>query len=89
MNNKALELSAETTMTSLEIAELTGKRHDRVLRDIEAMLSKLEIGRSRFEDFYVSKQNKRLPMYTLGHQLTVVLVTGYSVKMNQAIIDRW
>ena len=89
MNNKALELSTVKSMTSLEIAELTGKRHDHVLRDIEAMLSELEIGQPKFGGSYLSEQNKRLPMYTLDSQLTLVLVTGYSVKMRQAIIDRW
>ena len=29
------------TMTSLEIAELTGKRHDNVMRDIRSMLVEL------------------------------------------------
>ena len=33
--------NAPLTMTSREVAELTGKRHDHVLRDIEVMLSEL------------------------------------------------
>ena len=41
MNNKALELSAETTMTSLEIAELMGKLHKNVIRGINNILDSL------------------------------------------------
>lgn len=35
--------SATVTMTSLEIAELTGKEHKEVLRDIRKTLSEAEI----------------------------------------------
>jgi phage regulator Rha-like protein len=35
MKNK--ELTKQTTMTSLEIAELTGKSHDNLLKSIRAM----------------------------------------------------
>lgn len=34
-------ITAPVTMTSLEIAELTGKRHDHVVRDIRTMLVEL------------------------------------------------
>lgn len=33
------EIARKETMTSLEIAEVTGKRHDSVLRDIRNLLS--------------------------------------------------
>lgn len=41
-------ISEQATMSSKEIAELTGKRHDHVLRDIDKMFSDLEISNSPF-----------------------------------------
>ena len=43
---------AEMTMSSLEIAALTGKRHDNVLRDIRTMLEELEMDALKFEGSY-------------------------------------
>lgn len=40
------------TMSSLEIAELTGKRHDSVMRDIRNMLGELESDLHSFEEIY-------------------------------------
>ena len=45
-NNSAL-------MSSLGIAELTGKRHDNVVRDIRTMLKSLNLGLLSFEDTYL------------------------------------
>ena len=42
-NLTVIESSNVLTMSSLEIAELTGKRHDNVMADIEKMLKDLEI----------------------------------------------
>ena len=89
MNNKSLELSTVKSMTSLEIAELTGKRHSDVKRDTQVMCKELEIDVSKFAHVSLNRQNQEVTYYVLDSQLTLVLVTGYSVKMRQAIIDRW
>ena len=76
-------------MTSKEIAELTGKEHFNVLRDIKAMLSELNLGQLSFEGSYFSDQNKLMPMFSLPKDLTITLVSGYSVVMRHRIVTRW
>ncbi|MHB0781514.1 phage antirepressor KilAC domain-containing protein [Pseudomonas putida] len=78
------------TMSSLEIAELTGKNHADVMRDIRKMLEKLGTeGQSKFAGSYVSEQNKVLPCYQLPRRETDILLTGYSIPMRAVVIDRW
>lgn len=75
-------------MTSREIAELTGRRHDNVLRDIETMLDELGVGRLSFEGSYLSDQNKQMPLFRLPRRECLILVSGYSVETRAKIIDR-
>lgn len=80
------------TMTSREIAELTGKEHRNVLRDARAMLAELqgEGGLLSFEQTYRDPQNgQEYPMLVLPKRETLILVSGYSVEMRARIIDRW
>lgn len=80
------------TMSSREIAILTGKRHDNVMRDIFAMLVDLhgEGGVLSFEDTQVNPQNGQTYLaYMLPKRESLILVTGYSVKLRARIIDRW
>jgi anti-repressor protein len=78
------------TMSSLEIAELTGKQHSHVKRDIEEQLGKLEGGVSKFGRTYVNPQNNQsYPIYELPKRETLILVSGYSVELRTKIIDRW
>ena len=76
-------------MSSLAIAELTGKEHFHIMRDIKTMLEELEIGESKFGGTYLDVQNKPQPMYSLPKRECYVLVSGYSAKMRAAIVDRW
>jgi phage regulator Rha-like protein len=84
--------SINKTMSSLEIAEITGKRHDHVIRDIRNMLFELygEEGLPKFGDTYINKQNNQeYAIYRLPKRETLVLVSGYSIELRARIIDRW
>ena len=49
-----LSTNATQTMSSLDIATLTGKGHHNVLRDIKQILDDAEIGALKFEGTYKS-----------------------------------
>jgi len=80
------------TMSSREIAELTGKRHDHVMRDIRSMLVELhgEGGLPSFGGTYRNEQNgQEYPCFNLPKRGSLILVSGYDVNMRAGIIDRW
>lgn len=81
---------ANPTMTSREIAELTGKEHKHVLRDIEVMFSELEYKINGYVQNWTHPQNgQTYPEFVLPKGLTLTLVSGYNVVMRKRIIDRW
>lgn len=79
------------TMSSLEIAELTGKEHSHVMRDIRSMLVELygEGGLSKFGSSYINSQNKEQPCFDLPKRETLILISGYRIDIRAKIIDRW
>lgn len=80
------------TMSSREIAELTGKEHKHVMRDIRVMLAEIypEGGMPSFEHTHTDPQNgQSYPIFNLPKRETLILVSGYSVEMRARIIDRW
>lgn len=77
------------TMSSLEIAELTGKAHKNVLADIRAMLKDLEIDSAEFSAQYTDATGRALPSFNLDREMTDTLLTGYSAKMRLAVVRRW
>ena len=84
-----VKLDGILTMSSLEIAELTGKRHDNVMRDIRTMLDELG-GVHSFEDTHTNPQNRQsYSIFNLPKREALILVSGYSVAMRAKIIDRW
>ena len=76
-------------MSSLEIAELTGKEHSKVMADIRQVLDEAGIGYADFGGSYSTKQNKVLSCFYLPRYECDLVVSGYSVLYRAAIISRW
>ena len=81
--------SSEMTMSSLEIAKLTGKRHDHVMTDIRNMLEELGLATPEFSGVYKADNKQMYECFKLPKNLTIALVSGYNIKLRLAIIDRW
>ncbi|MGF2634867.1 Rha family transcriptional regulator, partial [Acinetobacter johnsonii] len=77
------------TMSSREIAEMTGKRHPDVKRDIEVMAEQLNLDVSKFAHNYFDSLNRQQTEYALNKDLSICLVSGYNVQLRMAIIKRW
>ncbi|MCI8338154.1 MAG: Rha family transcriptional regulator [Lachnospiraceae bacterium] len=68
-----------TVVTSLDIAETFGKRHDNVLKDIRVLECSREFRLLNFEEsFYMNAQNKRQPMYYITRDGFALLAMGYT-----------
>ncbi|WP_375686492.1 Rha family transcriptional regulator [Bartonella sp. AC331YNZD] len=77
------------TMSSREIAELCGKEHRNVMRDIRQILTELKIELSDFSGLYKDSTGRTLPCYNLPKRECLILVSGYSTALRAKIIDRW
>lgn len=75
-------------MDSRDIAKLTGKQHKTVLRDIDKMLPRIT-GTKVCRLMYKDKKGEFRPHYCLPHRELLILLTGYSVELRTAVIDRW
>lgn len=83
--------SGELTMSSREIADLTGKRHDNVMRDIRNMLSDLGVllKTEEAEEINNLGMSVKQKYYLLNKEECLCLISGYSIKLRMAIIKRW
>lgn len=79
----------ELTMSSLEIAALTGKDHKHVMRDIRVVLDELGEDESKFGSIYLDAYQRQKPCFGLPRREVDILLTGYSVPLRAKVIDRW
>lgn len=87
--NDLVNADAEATMSSLEIAGLTNKRHADVLRDIKVMFDQLDIDSTQFCAEYKDKTGGNLPCFNLPYNETMTLLSGYNAKLRMNVIKKW
>lgn len=79
-------------MTSLQIAEVTGKRHSDIMRDIRNLLDRGASERNFALSSYKQNQpkggTKDVPMYSLTPKGCLILASGYDVVLREKIIDK-
>lgn len=83
------QVMTRQVMSSREIAELTGKQHKNVKRDIASMLAGLKKDALSFERTYQDGQNRNQTEYLLDREHTDCLLTGYSAPLRMAVVRRW
>ncbi|MEG0346568.1 MAG: phage antirepressor KilAC domain-containing protein [Acinetobacter sp.] len=89
MNMLAQFAQNQKTMSTRVIAELCEKEHRNVKRDSEVMFQGLQLDALNFEHIYLDSMNRPQTEYLLDKKLSICLVSGYSVQLRMAIIDRW
>lgn len=76
------------TMSTREIADLTGSSHDNVLKTVRKLLKEGVVFGN--ETPYVHPQNgQTYKEINLDYRNTMIVVSGYSVELRAKIIDRW
>lgn len=88
-----MQLTTVTQMTSLEVAEVTGKRHADIMRDIRDEIEKLESqGFSTERIFalseYQDKTGRTLPMYVLTREGVLQLAARYDAVVRFKLIEK-
>ena len=82
--------SGELTMTSLEVAELTGKSHDNVLRDIRKVRLSIkyeDVNENNFtyrvEIIKTSRRGRPVNNYLMSEGMSLLLLSGYRKQLTE------
>jgi Rha family phage regulatory protein len=84
----------QAVTSSLIVAEVFGKNHKEVLRDIRNLECSEEFAQRNFaQSSYVNSQNKEMPMFQMNKKGFTILVMGYTgkeaMKFKEAYIDQF
>ncbi|WP_339001610.1 Rha family transcriptional regulator [Fusobacterium animalis] len=88
-----MQLTTVTQMTSIEVAEITSKRHADVIRDIRDEIEKLTSQGVFTERIfalgeYIDKNNQRRPMYVLTREGVLQLAARYDAVVRFKLIEK-
>jgi len=78
-------------MTSLVIAEITGKQHKNVMSAIRKMEDAwTKLGQLNFElSSYINEQNRAMPMYELSKTECLYIATKFNDEARAKLVLRW
>ncbi|MCM1490395.1 MAG: phage regulatory protein/antirepressor Ant [Muribaculum sp.] len=86
---KIFNTDKEQTMTSLQVAEITGKQHAHIMRDIRNLLEQ-GVNASNFGLVeYKDSKGEARPCYELTKKGCLILASGYNALLREKIINRW
>lgn len=98
MNDLTVTQPFPTRMTSREIAELTGKQHKHVIRDVKSMASGLyqidadgpDLDHVDSKGIFVDRDARGyVATISLDKDHTLTLLTGYDVQARHRVVKRW
>lgn len=85
---KIFNTDKEQTMTSLQVAEITGKQHAHIMRDIRNLLEQ-GVNASNFGLVeYKDSKGEARPCYELTKKGCLILASGYNALLREKIINR-
>jgi len=90
--NQLMTAPVALTMTSREIADLTGKEHGNVMRDIRVLVSELQASNLNpvFKtSTYPGLNGQDYPQYELDKDTTLALLLGYDAAARFRVGKRW
>lgn len=87
-----MNITRTDVLTSIEIAKITGKRHDNVVRDIRNLLSK-GVSILNFEETSHKQQMpnggvREIPCFLLTPKGCLILASGYDALLREKIVNR-
>lgn len=91
MKEQSNIVAVATTMTSLQIAEVTGKHHRHILRAIRSMEPAWikTTGENFSLSEYTDSTGRRLPMYTLTKTECLYIATKFNDEARAKLVLRW
>ena len=88
-----MKIEEKLTMTSREIAELTGKSHNHVMRDIRTLIETLEqspgLDSVCKSTTYTGSNGQSYNQYELDKDTCLTLLLGYDAVARMKVVKRW
>lgn len=88
--NQLIAMNNEVTMSSREIAELVGKEHKHVMRDLRVLSEQLGDMFEGVVQIWTHPQNRQqYEEYAIKRDTCITLLTGYDSVSRMKVIKRW